>query len=86
MNGSNPGVRFGNQFGMLLLPVYYHKEAGNVLQFVNRAKAMIDKKKQSLEAPFSYKIGNFVMSWFGPKVKLKVFQILPEGLTVNRLF
>lgn len=68
LNGSNPGGRFGNQFGMILLPVYYYrKESGDALQFLKRAKSMIDKKKQSLEAPFSYKIGNLVMSWFGPK-------------------
>ncbi|KAL3515293.1 hypothetical protein ACH5RR_022195 [Cinchona calisaya] len=62
------GTRFGNQFGMILLPVYYHKSGADPLQFVRRAKAMIDKKKQSLEALFSYKIGDFVMSYFGPKL------------------
>lgn len=35
---------------------------------MKRAKAMIDKKKLSLEAPGSYKIGDWVMSLFGAKV------------------
>ncbi|XP_027112524.1 O-acyltransferase WSD1-like [Coffea eugenioides] len=65
---SKSGTRFGNQFGMLLLPVYYHKGGSDPLQFVRRAKAMIDKKKLSLEALFSYKIGYFVMSCFGAKL------------------
>lgn len=65
---SKSGARWGNKFGMLLLPVYYHKRGSDPLQFVKRAKAMIDKKKLSLEGPCSYKIGNFVMSLFGAKL------------------
>ena len=64
----NSGIRWGNKFGMLLLPVYYHQGGSDPLQYLKRAKAMIDQKKQSLEAHFSYKIGDLVMSCFGPKV------------------
>ncbi|KAL3618816.1 hypothetical protein CASFOL_037339 [Castilleja foliolosa] len=53
---------------MLLLPVYYHKGVSDPIQFVKRAKAMIDKKKLSLEAPFSYKVGDIIMSLFGTKI------------------
>ncbi|KZV37227.1 hypothetical protein F511_25025, partial [Dorcoceras hygrometricum] len=65
-NKSRP--QWGNKFGILLLPVYYHKDSSNPLDFVKRAKAMIDQKKLSLEAPCSYRIGNLIMSLFGPKV------------------
>lgn len=65
---SKSGARWGNKFGMLLLPVYYHKGGSDPLQYVRRAKAMIDKKKLSLEGPCSYKIGDIIMSYFGPKV------------------
>lgn len=65
---SDLGTRWGNKFGMLLLPVHYHRGGSNPLEFVKRAKAMIDKKKLSLEAPCSYKIGDLVMSFFGAKV------------------
>ncbi|XP_062177559.1 wax ester synthase/diacylglycerol acyltransferase 11-like [Alnus glutinosa] len=61
------GSRWGNKFGMILLPVYYHKSGSDPLQYLKRAKAMIDQKKQSLEAHFSYKIGYFVMSYLGSK-------------------
>ncbi|KAK4477029.1 hypothetical protein RD792_016231 [Penstemon davidsonii] len=64
---SNSGSKWGNKFGIILLPVYYHRNSSNPIQFLNRAKAMIDKKKLSLEAPFSYKIGDLVMSFFGAK-------------------
>ncbi|KAL1557948.1 wax ester synthase/diacylglycerol acyltransferase 5-like [Salvia divinorum] len=67
MDGDS-GTRWGNKFGMLLLPVYYHRGGSDPIQFVRRSKAMIDSKKLSLEAPFSYSIGNLLMSLFGPKV------------------
>ncbi|XP_075511155.1 wax ester synthase/diacylglycerol acyltransferase 11-like isoform X1 [Primulina tabacum] len=61
-------TRWGNKFGMLLLPVHYHGDCSDPLQFVKRAKAMIDKKKLSLEASCSYTIGNILMSLFGAKL------------------
>ncbi|XP_073127402.1 wax ester synthase/diacylglycerol acyltransferase 5-like [Henckelia pumila] len=60
--------QWGNKFGIILLPVFYYKDSSNPLDFVKRAKAMIDQKKLSLEAPCSYIIGNLIMSLFGPKV------------------
>lgn len=65
---SKSGTRWGNKFGMLLLPIYYHKGDSDPIQFVKRAKAMIDKKKLSLEASFSYNIGYLILSLFGPKI------------------
>ncbi|XP_065871396.1 wax ester synthase/diacylglycerol acyltransferase 5-like [Euphorbia lathyris] len=67
MMEKNSGSRWGNKFGMLLLPTYYHKGV-EPLQYVRNAQKMTNKKKKTLEAPFSYQIGDLVMSWFGPKV------------------
>ncbi|XP_061354419.1 wax ester synthase/diacylglycerol acyltransferase 3-like isoform X2 [Gastrolobium bilobum] len=65
---SNSGARWGNKFGMILLPIYYHRsDSSDSLEYLKRTKAMIDRKKQSLEAHFSYKVGDFVMSTLGPK-------------------
>ncbi|KAG6417500.1 hypothetical protein SASPL_119681 [Salvia splendens] len=60
MDGDS-GTRWGNKFGMLLLPVYYHRGGSDPIQFVKRSEAMIDSKKLSLEGPFSYSIGNLLM-------------------------
>ncbi|KAI9128460.1 hypothetical protein K1719_001453 [Acacia pycnantha] len=69
MMRSNSGARWGNKFGMILLPVsYLGSNCTDPLEYVRRAKAMIDRKKQSLEAHFSYTVGDFVMSTFGAKV------------------
>ncbi|PIA46196.1 hypothetical protein AQUCO_01500011v1 [Aquilegia coerulea] len=60
--------RWGNQFGFIQLPLYYYKGVNDPLQYVKRTKAMLDRKKLSLEAYFSYRIGKLVMSLLGPKV------------------
>lgn len=64
---SKTGTRWGNKFGMILLPLYYHKGGSDPLQYLRTAKTMIDRKKLSLEAYFSYKIGHFVMHLLGVK-------------------
>ncbi|CAL5195122.1 unnamed protein product [Lathyrus oleraceus] len=65
---SNSGAKWGNKFGMILLPIYYHRsKSSNPVEYLKRAKVMIDRKKKSLEAHLSYKIGDFVMSTLGPK-------------------
>lgn len=61
------GTRWGNKFGMMLFPVYYHKKEADPLLHVKRAKQMVDRKKKSVEAYFSYKVGKLIMSCFGPK-------------------
>ncbi|PIA46199.1 hypothetical protein AQUCO_01500012v1 [Aquilegia coerulea] len=60
-------TRWGNQFGFVQLPVYYHKYVNDPLQCVRRAKAMLDRKKLSLEAHFSSRVAQLVMTLLGPK-------------------
>ncbi|XP_039690401.1 O-acyltransferase WSD1 isoform X2 [Medicago truncatula] len=65
---SNSGAKWGNKFGLFLLPIYYHRSnSSDPLEYLKRAKVMIDRKKRSLEAHLSYKIGDLVMSTLGPK-------------------
>ncbi|XP_057991466.1 wax ester synthase/diacylglycerol acyltransferase 11-like isoform X2 [Hevea brasiliensis] len=66
MMDSNSTCNWGNKFGILLLPSYYYQRV-EPLEHVKRAKVMIDRKKQTLEAQFSYRVGDLVMSWLGPK-------------------
>ncbi|KAI3774723.1 hypothetical protein L1987_49283 [Smallanthus sonchifolius] len=63
----NSGSRWGNKFGMMLLPIYYHGSGSDPLHYMKRTKIMIDNKKLSLEAFLSYKIGYLVMKCLGPK-------------------
>nr|GEX96022.1 O-acyltransferase WSD1-like [Tanacetum cinerariifolium] len=63
----NSKSKWGNKFGMMLLPVYYHKKGSDPLQYLKRAKTMIDKKKLSCEAFLVYKIAYFVAKILGGK-------------------
>ncbi|KAF7127512.1 hypothetical protein RHSIM_Rhsim11G0164300 [Rhododendron simsii] len=63
----NSGNPWGNKFGMLLVPFYYRRGGANPLQYVRIAKQMMDQKKQSLEAQFSYNMEKLLMSYFGPQ-------------------
>ncbi|KAJ4825392.1 hypothetical protein Tsubulata_024080 [Turnera subulata] len=61
------GTRWGNRFGIILIPICYHKGVSDPLLYVKKAKAMIDKKKRSLEAYFSYWVGHLILSLLGTK-------------------
>ncbi|XP_039157574.1 O-acyltransferase WSD1-like [Eucalyptus grandis] len=64
----NPGLRWGNKFGIILLPVHYSRSCGDPLEYLRKAKSMMDRKKKSLEAHFSYKIGDMAMTFLGAHV------------------
>ncbi|XP_068656749.1 wax ester synthase/diacylglycerol acyltransferase 5-like [Aristolochia californica] len=62
-------TRWGNQMGYVVLPIdVQQKDPTDPLEYLRKAKAMLDRKKLSLEARFSYKMGSLVMSLFGPKI------------------
>ncbi|KAK9286647.1 hypothetical protein L1049_015047 [Liquidambar formosana] len=79
---NNSKARWGNKFGMILLPTYYHRGGNDPLQYLKTAKAMINRKKLSLEAHFSYKIGDFVLSVLG----LKAVSLLNYRILCNTTF
>ncbi|XP_039158411.1 O-acyltransferase WSD1-like [Eucalyptus grandis] len=64
----NLGLRWGNKFGILLLPVHYRRSSGDPLEYLRKAKSMIGRKKKSLEAHFSYIIGDIVMTYLGARI------------------
>ncbi|GMJ12853.1 hypothetical protein like AT3G49200 [Hibiscus trionum] len=63
----NSEARWGNRFGVILLPVFYDKAGNDPFKYLKRAKTMVDRKKSSLEAYFSYRIGDLVMTLLGSK-------------------
>ncbi|XP_008236495.2 PREDICTED: O-acyltransferase WSD1-like [Prunus mume] len=66
---SNSGLSWGNKFGTFLVPIYYKKSSGtDPLGYLKRAKVTMDRKKQSLEAFLSYKIGCILMTYLGAEI------------------
>ncbi|MQL89540.1 hypothetical protein Taro_022114 [Colocasia esculenta] len=68
IKSKGPNSIWGNKFGMVLLPIYLLKNFCDPLEHVTRAKAMLDTKKLSLEAQFSYHGGALIMSLLGPRI------------------
>ncbi|KAK9163400.1 hypothetical protein Syun_004302 [Stephania yunnanensis] len=81
--------RWGNKFGFMMVPVYYHKHATrDPLEYASKAKATIDQKKLSLEAHFTYILGYLAMTLLGPKVAacLNYRIICNTSFTVSNIF
>ncbi|XP_051136314.1 wax ester synthase/diacylglycerol acyltransferase 11-like [Andrographis paniculata] len=78
----HPNTPQGNRFGMILLPIYYHKRSLDPLDSVKKAKAIIDRKKLSLEAFFTYVLCFLVAYFFGTKP----FSIFNYRIICNTMF
>ncbi|KNA20107.1 hypothetical protein SOVF_055390, partial [Spinacia oleracea] len=67
MTRSKPGLcGWGNKSSGLLVPINCYKGL-HPLEHVRAMKAIMEKKKQSFEAYFTYGVINFLVSYFGPK-------------------
>lgn len=65
MKGSRSQARWGNHLGYLLIPVPMN-DYPTALDYVRAAKRIGDRKKKSLEAPFTYASGSLIIKCFGP--------------------
>lgn len=62
-------ARWGNRFGYILIPFTIALQDGP-LDYVRQAKAVIDRKKHSLEAFCTYLIANVLIKIIGAKVPI----------------
>ncbi|BBN08351.1 diacylglycerol O-acyltransferase / wax synthase [Marchantia polymorpha subsp. ruderalis] len=71
MNGAASQARWGNHMGYLLLelPIKHHEDP---LHIVREAMAIGNRKKSSLEGPFTYASGSLTMSLVGEKIATKL--------------
>ena len=60
-------AKWGNWIGFVLLP-YKIALRDDPLDYVREAKATIDRKKNSLEAVYTFSIADLVLKFFGVKV------------------
>lgn len=66
MENNKPDVNWGNRLGYVLLP-FFTKIQDDVLDHVRKAKAIVDRKKLSLGAPFTFFSGNLIVHTIGIK-------------------
>ena len=69
MEGDSKGRwQWGNAIAYILLP--FHIDVKNdPLDYILDAKAAIDRKKRSLEAPCTYTIAKFILNTLGLRVR-----------------
>lgn len=79
MEGRDGGTKWGNLIGYIILPfeIFNHKDP---LDYVRRGKAIADRKKNSLEAIFTYKSAELIVKCLGIKV-LAFLQSLEMHIT-----
>ncbi|KAJ8485896.1 hypothetical protein OPV22_018381 [Ensete ventricosum] len=71
MEGRDGGTKWGNLIGYIILPldIFNHKDP---LDYVRRGKAIADRKKNSLEAIFTYKSAELIIKCLGIKAAAKL--------------
>lgn len=67
MEGRDGETKWGNFIGYIILP-FLIMGCKNPLDYIRRAKATADRKRNSLEAIFTYKGAELIVKCFGIKV------------------
>ncbi|XP_078443118.1 wax ester synthase/diacylglycerol acyltransferase 2-like [Wolffia australiana] len=60
-------VKWGNRVGYFVLPISLEGQNNNPLSYVKKARSLLDRKKTSFEAQFSYLTNNIASYLFGRK-------------------
>ncbi|KAJ7568319.1 hypothetical protein O6H91_01G027800 [Diphasiastrum complanatum] len=79
-------ARWGNNVGYVIIPMCV-KHFDDPLDYIRKAKEVSDRKKYSLEAPFSYASGQLVMKLFGAKAaaNLTYRSVLHTTLSISNM-
>ena len=67
-SGKESDVKWGNELGFIILPfdIALHDDP---LQYVRKAKKVVDRKKSSLEVVFTHLAADVILKIFGLKVR-----------------
>ncbi|RZR87678.1 hypothetical protein BHM03_00015138 [Ensete ventricosum] len=66
MEGRDGGTKWGNYIGYVILPISIF-EYKDPMDYIRKAKEIAGRKKNSLEAIFTYKSGELIVKCFGIK-------------------
>ncbi|KAF8663825.1 hypothetical protein HU200_055159 [Digitaria exilis] len=90
-SGKESDVKWGNELGFIILPFHIGLH-DDPLQYVRKAKKIVDRKKSSLEVVFTHLAAEVILKIFGLKVEFCGHPVVfiapsgygpPEALTVN---
>jgi hypothetical protein len=84
-SGKEKDVKFGNELGFIILPFHIGLH-DDPLQYVGKAKKIVDRKKSSLEVVFTHFAAEAILKIFGLKVHKCVILILTFIFAENWLY
>jgi hypothetical protein len=67
-SGKESDVKWGNELGFIILPFHIALH-DDPLQYVRKAKKVVDRKKSSLEVAFTHLAADVILKIFGLKVR-----------------
>ncbi|TVU46996.1 hypothetical protein EJB05_06570, partial [Eragrostis curvula] len=79
-NGQHNNVKWGNQVGYIVLPFYIAMH-DDPLEYIRKAKKIVDRKKNSLEAIFTHVTAETMTRHFGVKVSGVLFHRMLSNTT-----
>ena len=68
-SGKGSDVKWGNELGFIILPFHIGLH-DDPLQYVCKAKKIVDRKKSSLEVVFTHLASEVILKIFGLKVHM----------------
>ncbi|KAL6648125.1 hypothetical protein ACP70R_012349 [Stipagrostis hirtigluma subsp. patula] len=80
-SGKHNDVKWGNQVGYIILPLHIAMH-DDPLEYVHKAKKIVDRKKNSLEAIFTHVVTNMATRLFGIKVSGVLFHRMVSTTTL----
>jgi hypothetical protein len=84
-SGKEKDVKWGNELGFIILPFHIGLH-DDPLQYVRKAKKIVDRKKSSLEVVFTHLAAEVILKIFGLKVHIYAISILNFILVEHCLF
>ena len=81
-SGREDEVKWGNALGFIILPFFIgvHKDP---LDYVRKAKKVVDRKKSSLEVVFTHLAAEVILKLFGLKAAAAIFHRMISHTTIS---
>uniref|UniRef100_A0ACD5W3I3 Uncharacterized protein n=1 Tax=Avena sativa TaxID=4498 RepID=A0ACD5W3I3_AVESA len=81
-SGNSDGVKWGNQLGYIILPFHIAMYEDS-LDYVRKAKKIVDRKKSSLEVVFTHMLGEVIIKTLGVKAAGVIFHRMISHTSIS---
>ncbi|CAL4991963.1 unnamed protein product [Urochloa decumbens] len=82
-SGKESDVKWGNELGFIILPFHIGLHDDDPLQYVRKAKKIVDRKKSSLEVVFTHLASEVILKIFGLKAAGAIFHRMISHTTIS---